>query len=105
MRTCYTGQFFEFTESDLRVTGAAVTKDRVAVDWIEDGEPGGLVATSDDGATYRGNYGYPRPEPYYHAEFRLFRARDGEVLLFGRWWRTDNPDGGPWLIQLHPRSE
>jgi hypothetical protein len=104
MTTKYTGHSFDFEASSMQVTGAVIRKDRISVDWIEEGAPGHLEATSEDGEVYRGTYGYPRPDPYYHAELRLYRAADGGRLLFGRWWWADESGSGYWLFRLSPES-
>lgn len=104
MATKFTGESFDFDVSPLQVTGAIIQKDRISVDWVEDGEPGHLEASSDNDGIYRGNYGYTRPNPDYHFELRLYLAANGDRLLFGRWWRTDKPEGGSWLFRLSPAS-
>jgi hypothetical protein len=96
----YSGQSFNCQEGGSRITDAIITETRMAIDWVEDGYPASLVATSDNGLLYRGTYGYPTPEERYRIEFRLFKDQTGEVLLFGRWWRTDTANGGLWLLQL-----
>jgi hypothetical protein len=105
MATKYTGHSFDFDVSPLEVTEAVIQKNRISIDWIEEGKPGHLEATSDDGMVFRGNYGYTRPNPDYHFELRLYRAANGDPLLFGRWWRTDEPEGGCWLFRLSPDSK
>jgi hypothetical protein len=104
MGKSYTGHSFDFQEADagaLDVTHAELTKKEIKLEWVEDGEAGYLTATSDDGVLYRGNFGYPRPEPFYTAEFRLYRAANGDVLLFGR-WRWTSGENGLWLFRLTP---
>jgi hypothetical protein len=67
MNTRYGGHSFGFQEADaavVSVTNAAITKKSLMIEWIEDGEAGHLTATFDDGVTYHGNYGYPRPDPF-----------------------------------------
>jgi hypothetical protein len=98
----YIGHSFDFDVSPLEVTSAEILKVRISVDWLEDGERGHLEATSADDMVYRGNYGYTKPNPDYHFELRLYRATNGDPLLFGRWWRTDEPEGGSWLFRLSP---
>ncbi len=105
MATAYTGHSFDFDVSPMPVTGGVVTTGRISIDWTEEGKSGHLDATSADGVTFSGNFGYPRPESRYHAELQLYRAANGERLLFGRWWRTDEPEGAYWLFQLSPESE
>ena len=107
MSKSYTGHSFDFQEADAKVvnvTNALVTKKHVKMEWVEDGAAGHLTAMSDDGVTYRGNFGYPRPEPFYTAEFRLYRASNDDLLLFGQWrWTTG--EHGMWFFRLSPRSD
>ena len=101
----YIGHSFSFDEEPLEVTDAIIRKDRISVDFIEDGEPGHLEATFDVAeGVYRGNFGYPRPDHHYHAELRLYRAANGDCLLFGRYWWTSEPGGGLWLFHLSPET-
>ena len=103
MTKSYAGEMTEFTDEVKRVvTRAIITKQRIAVDWLEEGVQGGIVTTSEDGVTYRGHYGYPRPEERYHGDFRVYKGANDEILLLGEWWRTDTPDGGMWLFRLTP---
>jgi hypothetical protein len=61
----YKGVIYDCLEPAYNITDAVIAKKRISIDWIEDGEPGHLEATSSDGIHFRGNYGYPRPEPTY----------------------------------------
>lgn len=101
----YTGRYFEYGEANYRITDLIVTDTRIAMDWTEEGTPASVVAASTDGGLYRGNMGFPRPDAEGLAEFRVYRAKDGELLLFGRWWRTDNSSAGTWLIQCSPQAQ
>lgn len=96
---------FVYEEVDFHFTEAIVTKDRIAIDWNEEGTKAGLVAHSTDGSSYSGNMGFPRPDEEGFAEFRLYKAKDGELVLLGKWWRTDATNGGSWLLRLHPRTD
>jgi hypothetical protein len=100
----YTGRCFEYEETAYIITGAVVSSRRIVVDWLEGGGKGNLIAESDDGVVFRGGFGFPGPESHKYVEFRLYRSGDNEVLLWGRWWRTDTPDGGTWIIRLTPSS-
>ena len=102
MGTNYAGSSFWFEATDLQVTRAIVTEGRIALDWVQGSEVGGFVATSGDGVVYSGTYGVPVLNPDSHVEFRLYRAANGELVLFGRYWRTDGADSGTWLIRLVP---
>src|SRR5215213_4834348 len=93
---------FETMDAAGRVEDATVTPHRVVVDWTEGPRCGNLVATSEDGVTFRGTYGYPTPHPLYLAEFTLYRAANGHVLLFGRSCEEDSSVGGTWIIRLTP---
>ncbi len=97
----YNARSYKF-EPAYRITDAVVTDDRVSLDWEEANWTGHLEATSTDGQTYVGTYGYPRLDSDYHVEFTLFRANAGAKLLFGRWWGKDGE--GQWLIHLLPES-
>lgn len=100
----YTAQYYEYEESDYEITDLIVTDTRISMDWIEGGERAGLVASSTDGFIYHGTMGFPRPDPEGLAEFRVYRAKNDELLLFGRWWRTDGSNAGTWLIRCMPQA-
>src|SRR5688572_5856826 len=104
MEPTYTGPSFWYEGTDLQVTRAIVTADRLAIDWVHGREVGGFVAHSSDRVVYNGTYGTPTLNPDCHVEFRLYRAANGEVMLFGEFWRADGADGGPWLLRLVPNS-
>jgi len=89
----------EGEEYDVRE--AVVTKDRISIDWNEGGETGHLEATSDDGVTFRGVYGYPHPDRW--RSFHLVRYTAGNrVLLYGTWRNDAGNNTGHWLFALSP---
>ncbi len=88
-------------ESDAE---AVLEKNRISVDWHEDDERGHLEATSTDGVSFRGEYGYSRPQSSRHFELKKYSA-GMEVLLFGRWWNEEDGNEGRWLFVLNPNQE
>lgn len=99
MRLSGRGHNFEPTDA-YEITEAIVTDTRLSLDFIEDGTHGHLEAHSEDGKRYKGCYRYPSLEPdAYPAEFEVFRANDGEVLLVGRWWDRRNGETGDWMLR------
>jgi len=80
-----------------------LTKDHLAVDWLEGGTiKAGLLAKSTDGVIYEGFMGFPSPDLDGKVVFRVYKSKDGEVLLFGEWWRLDANQSSSWLIRLAP---
>ena len=102
----FVGSVCDYLEDWSRVREAIVTKDRVAIDWEEDGERWHVVAhSSDGGRTYRGNYGYDRPNPNWVMELKRYRAPDGAVLLLARWWDRDSGEEAECLFRLDPQPK
>ena len=91
----------DFNEYNYEVDEAVVTKNRIAIDWREDGIPFHFVGQSNDGGnTYVGNYGSPQPDKKWNMEISRFTAADGRVLLIARWHQTDNGREGSSAFEL-----
>lgn len=94
----------DLNDTDYQIREAAITSERIAIDWTEDGEPFHLVATSRDGVRYRRNYGWPKPNPDWKIELTRYNAADKSVLLLAQWFQTDNGNEGSSLIRLMPQN-
>lgn len=92
----------DLDDYDFDVIEAVVTKDRIAIDWKEDDQVFHVLAHSDDGVTYRGNYGSPRPIPEYVMEFTKYTSADKGLLLLAKWYQTDNGNEGSCFFELDP---
>jgi hypothetical protein len=103
-RPKWTAQGYWYEEDDFPITDVVVAKDRISIDWAEEGQTVNVVLSSDDGVVYRGSYRYRGYELQYYAELRLYRDARGELLLMGRWWRVDFGDQGNWLVRLTPAN-
>ena len=100
----YSAETFAFEPAtDHRITDAVIAENRISVDWSDADGMAGFVSQSDDGTLYRGSYSYRQDANHSgRVEFRVYRADDGEVLLFGRWWKADSPVPSNWLLRLTP---
>ncbi|MCY2995078.1 MAG: hypothetical protein NTY19_45545 [Planctomycetota bacterium] len=101
----YTGHVFDWpgTTPYGNVVDAVVTKSSLSLDWSEEGIKGHLKATSRDGVHYKGVFGYPRPDPDDSLQLTLYRA-EGEILLFGTWYRHEDGAEGIWAFRLSERQ-
>lgn len=89
--------------SEGKVTNAIVTDTRAAIEY-DHGQPGSLLATSQDGIEYRGTYGHGSElDPKCTVEFTRYTALDGRVALVGSWNNANAGGGdGEWLIEIGP---
>jgi hypothetical protein len=85
---------------EYEVTSAVITDRRISVDWDENGDIGHLGATSVDGVTFEGVFGFPRPEAGYR--FRLTRRVDVDQVILSGTWSNDDGFGGDWVFRLTP---
>jgi hypothetical protein len=95
------GSIFEWegTGAHYQITGAAISDNRISIDWNEEGERGHLEADSADGVHFRGSYGYTQPDPDYSFELRRFTSGQ-DVLLFGTWFNRKSGEEGGWVLLL-----
>jgi hypothetical protein len=88
-------------DADYEISEAIVTRDRIAMDWEEDGTDFHLIARSNDGgATYQGNYGSPSPHQERTIELTKYVAADKAVLLLGKWYERDSGNEGWTIFEL-----
>jgi hypothetical protein len=99
----YVGHTYR-SEQRFRVKEAVATAARISVDFDEDGLPGHLEASSTDGQLYVGNYGYPQLDTANRTQLKLFKAKDGTLLLLGPWKDRDGTEG-EWFILLRPEGK
>lgn len=108
MATRYTGVVLEeLTGSEYQVANAVITDVRVSVDWHQEGDLGGLIATATKkGLLYEGTFDY-RENRYSPGTttLRLYRAKDGAVILIGTWDQPSHGTHGRWLFHLFPATE
>lgn len=83
---------------------AVVTDDRIAVDWIYVNDKRVVLeACSDDGGqTYKGTFGYPRPEPDGRMDLTRYSGPGESVLLYGEWVSVSDGHKGVSIIRLVP---
>jgi hypothetical protein len=108
MANQYTGRMlYELTDTGYEVTAAVISPRKLSISWREDGDEGGITATSNDGTLYQGRYSYEQDSDVGSTDLILYRAKDGRVLLFGSWVvdGSGGQDRGPWLFQLAPADE
>jgi hypothetical protein len=82
--------------------GGDFVERRLSLDWVEGGGAGHLEATSTDGSTDTGRYGYGSLDDHRRVQFTLFRSAAGDLLFAGRWWNTSDGGGGEWALRLSP---
>lgn len=105
MSKAWRGSMFLIDDSPHEVTRAIITDARISLDWIEDGDRGGLTVTSSDGLLYKGTVTYPGwPDHVYHTSLGKYTAANGVIILFGRWQRSGDSEQGTWAFQLPPDS-
>jgi hypothetical protein len=91
----------DLSEYDSKIDEAVVTRNRIAIDWEEDGETLHLLAQSKDGGcSYVGNYGSPQPNKNWVMELTRYTATDGSVILIGYWRQKDTGNEGSCLFEL-----
>ena len=103
MPATLSGFLFELDSVDpFEITSAIIKKDHASIDWNDGRDRGHLEARSDDGELYTGTYGYPRLDPLCHTILRLYRAKNGDQLLFGSWQQEDKGivKKGYWAFRL-----
>jgi hypothetical protein len=97
----YTGQSYE-CEPTYLVTDSVLTDNRISLDWDENGVVGHLEATSADGQTFAGTFGYPQLDPSSRVTFTRYRSKEGAVVLIGHWTYLGGAEEGDWVIRLEP---
>jgi hypothetical protein len=91
----------DLEEYDYEVVEAVVTAQRIAIDWIENGEKFHVVAVSTDGGTtYRGTFGCTDPEPGWVMEIARYTAKNKTELLLAEWLQTDIGRAGSSVFRL-----
>jgi len=83
---------------------AVVTKNRIAMDWEEDGEKFHAVLTSTDGVNYEGNFGLTELDKKWKMDAAKYTAADKDVLLLLKWIQTDSGDEGSCIVILEPSA-
>ncbi len=92
---------FALDEYDAEIKEAVLTEERVAIDWVEDGENYHLLAHSKDGGrTYDGTYGVsadgtPRLDPNLRVRLTRLLVFDDTPRLVAHWLA----DGGTVDVQ------
>lgn len=100
------GHIFDFEENALddphyEICEAVVTSERIALDWVEDGETFHVLATSRDGGSiYRGRYGCPKPQPGWEMEIARYTAKNNAELLVAKWTQSEDGNSGLMIIRL-----
>jgi hypothetical protein len=91
-------------EPSYTVTGVVYADGRLSLDWAEGEGTGHLEATTTDGVTYVGHYGYPQLDDHRCVRFTLVQSASGELLFLGRWWNMADGGGGDWAFRITPES-
>jgi hypothetical protein len=100
MGVSYTGAMsYSLDGTEYDIVFAKVARDKVAIDWMEQGYQGGLIATSEDGITYKGTYSYKDSTDHGSVELQLYQSKNDDVLLIG-FWREPNNESGDWMFRL-----
>lgn len=87
------------------VSEAVLTETELQIDWIEDGQRSHLRATSSDGISYSGTFGYPQLDEQREVDAKRYEAQDGSVLLLAR-WLDGIADQDNWsVIELRRESQ
>ena len=86
-------------EQPITLTEAAVTANRIALDWTHNGQPGHLIAKSPNGIHFSGRYGYGAQTAGFECELTLYRSNH-EDLLYGTWRQPDTGMVGTLILRL-----
>jgi hypothetical protein len=89
-------------EQTVTLTEAAVTANRIALDWSHNGQPGHLIAKSPNGIHFSGRYGYGQQTAGFECELTLYKSSH-EDLLYGTWRQPDTGQVGTLILRL-PRA-
>lgn len=89
-------------DCDFDVRDAVVSRDRIAIDWEEDGQLFHAVLKSSDGTYFDGHYGSPQPNSQWTMQGTKYTAADKSVLLLVKWIQTDNGFAGWTIFELQP---
>lgn len=85
---------------------AIVTDERIAIEWDEDeGRFLGVLHSTDGGNHYTGSFGLRGPQPGCEMEAWRYQSHDGDVLLWLKWSREDNGNGGTNIMCLSSKSD
>ena len=102
------GIAYDFDEDELpvaEITEAIVTDQRIALDWKEDGENfHAALTSSDDGISYEGEFGSPRPHAGCEVKGYRYDGKAGDVVLWLSWCRDDTGFGGGWMVYLESKN-
>lgn len=90
-------------EPNSKIVEAVVTSKRISIDWSDNESDWHLEGSSEDGESFKGNYGRSKTSPKYEFELTLFRNKS-ERLLFGKWIEHDSGDEGTWTLRLRESS-
>lgn len=103
-----TGQWYEvdgMDEPTCDIQDAIVTKDRIALDWEENGDMfHALLHSTDGGYNYQGHFGERLLDTNCVIEAWRFRSVAGDELLWVTWHRKDTGFGGTSLVHLGGRE-
>lgn len=100
MPSSYTGAMsYSLDGTEHPIRRARVNATNLAIDWIEQGYEGGLIATSDDGIMYKGTYSYKDSTDCGSFELQLYRSENGDLVLLG-FWREPSTESGDWMFRL-----
>jgi hypothetical protein len=86
-------------EQTVTLTAAAVTANRIVLDWDHEGRPGHLIAKSPNGVHFSGRYGYGHQASSFECELTLYRSNH-EDLLYGTWRQADTEQVGTLILRL-----
>jgi hypothetical protein len=92
--------YYEAREASGAVTDAVISRNRISVDWREDGDDYHLEASAPDGFCFRGDYADRGQASRGQFELKLYRGGD-EVLLRGS-WSEPAVGKGDWTFLLTP---
>lgn len=86
-----------------KVTEAVISRQRIVIDWIENGLAFHMVARSDDGGiTYKGTFGWPHLDAGNQMTLKLYKCADKSCLLHGNWYMSEGGEEGACSIVLSP---
>jgi len=96
------GTVVDFDEPNCELTEATLTKNMFKCKYQQSGDVYRVEASSRDGITYKGNWGWP--DDFRNGdtlELTRFESKNKEIVLLGMWHRSDGYEG-VYLFRLYP---
>lgn len=92
------------SDTDFRISACVATKEKIAMDWYEDGDNFHATLYSDDGIIYRGSFGTPLLDENLRME-AIRQEFNGSIILLVTWTNMDTGSCGLFHAFLEIASQ